>query len=248
MENEILSPELEINGVKITLCNEMIQLINDELNLTFTTLAGIDDLQQAFINNKEDIVYGKQIYSGYTSIKKLGYNIDNVNRTIYQVALKKPLTTQVEMTEDMEFAISFAINTMPDNVAVERKSLFKKWDDVLLGEELTQGERLVYNDGLWKVSKAHQKQEDWYPGADPTLFEQLDKEDHKGTLEDPIPVPDSVTTSGFTYIYGLYYLDAGNVYLCKRAGVDPSTMEGKEEKLFYYPSAVVGQYFELVGE
>ena len=57
---------------------------------------------------------------------------------------------------------------------------------------------------------------------DPTLFEQLDKDDHEGTLEDPIPVPESVTTSGFTYIYGKYYSWQDKLYLCKRGGVSKS--------------------------
>lgn len=83
-------------------------------------------------------------------------------------------------------------------------------------------------------------------GGGPTLWEQI-VEDHEGTLEDPIPVPDSVTTSGFTYVYGKYYIEGENIYLCKRGGVEnPEEMYGQEETLYYGPAAMVGQYFEIV--
>lgn len=72
-------------------------------------------------------------------------------------------------------------------------------------------------------------------------------EGNAGTLEDPIPVPDSVTTSGFTYVYGKYYIEGETIYLCKRAGVEnPEEMYGQEETLYYGPAAMVGQYFEIV--
>ena len=86
---------------------------------------------------------------------------------------------------------------------------------------------------------------DWYPGADPTLWTEI-VEGHAGTLEDPIPVPDSVTTSGFEYEYGKYYQEDDTVYLCKRGGVeDPESMYGQKEKLYFPPSALIGQYFVL---
>lgn len=66
-------------------------------------------------------------------------------------------------------------------------------------------------------------------------------------MEDPIPVPDSVTTSGFTYVYGKYYEENGIAYICKRGGVEnPEEMYGQEETLYYAPSALIGQYFEQV--
>ena len=67
------------------------------------------------------------------------------------------------------------------------------------------------------------------------------------TLEGPIPVPDSVTTSEFTYVYGKHYIEDGIIYFCKRAGVEnPEEMYGQEETLYYGPSALIGQYFEQV--
>ena len=105
------------------------------------------------------------------------------------------------------------------------------------------------DDKLWKCAKGHNKNTDYWPGKDPTLFEELDKDEHAGTLEDPIPVPDSVTVSGFTYIYGKYYIWQDVKYLCKRGGVaNPEELYGQEIKLNYTPDALIGQYFEIVEE
>ena len=142
--------------------------------------------------------------------------------------------------EELSVAITYASENIPDELALECKSIFDNWEDLAEGTEIKQGKRLNYNGGLWKCAKTHNKQSDWYPGAEGTLFEQLDAEEHQGTLEDPIPVPDSVTTSGFTYIVGKYYLSSdGKTYQCKRQGMS----DGEECKLYYDPSALINQYF-----
>ena len=105
--------------------------------------------------------------------------------------------------------------------------------------------RRNHNGKLWNLNKDHNKQADWYPGKDPTLWTEIVKW-HAGTKEDPIPVPDSVTTSGFEHEYGKYYSEGETVYLCKRSGVeDPESLYGQKEKLYFPPSAMIGQYFVL---
>lgn len=242
------SKDLTIGSIQITLCNELIQLINEELQLTFKSDAAIEDIRDAFLNNDQAITYDGQMYEGYRIIKEFGYTFDSKVQMIYKVLLAKEKEDE-GITPDIQFAIAYTASNIDDSVAIEHKSLFNDWDDISVGTELTAGLRLNYNDGLWKVAKAHKKQLDWFPGADPTLFEQLDKDEHKGTLEDPIPVPDSVTTSGFTYIYGKYYSYGAKTYLCKRGGVpDPESMYGEEAKLTYAPPQLIGIYFEEVTE
>lgn len=74
----------------------------------------------------------------------------------------------------------------------------------------------------------------------------MDTGEHAGTLEDPIPVPDTVTIAGMEYVYGKYYQEGDTVYLCKRGGVeDPESMYGQKEKLYFSPSAMIGQYFVI---
>ena len=141
----------------------------------------------------------------------------------------------------MSMRASF-LNEMPNEQAVEIPLMFTSWNDYADGYTFKVDERVEYNGGLWKVKKEHKKQADWYPGADPTLFIQLDKEQHDGTLEDPIPVPSSVTTSGFEYTVGKYYLEGEDIYLCKRQGMS----NGENIQLYFTPSSLVGQYFEKI--
>lgn len=99
--------------------------------------------------------------------------------------------------------------------------------------------RRTYDGSLWKLLQDHDKQESWYPGAAPTLWVQLDADQHAGTQEDPIPVPISVTASGFEYEVGKYYTWAGQTYLCQRDGME----SGTKIILYYPPSDLVGHYF-----
>lgn len=141
------------------------------------------------------------------------------------------------------------VNEIQDEQAKDIPYCYTPWNDYADGYEFTENkERVEYNGGLWKCKKTHKKQSSWYPGAEPTLWEQLDKENHDGTELDPIQVPDSVTTSGFTYIYGKYYIENGVTYLCKRGGIpdeQAEAMYGQSETLYFAPSALVGTYFEV---
>lgn len=156
-------------------------------------------------------------------------------------------TQEEEQQESVEKAITY----LSDEQALAVKDLYPLWDDDPEGYpykmENPKDTRRRYQGKLWKLKKDHNKQEDWYPGAEGTLWEEI-MEGHAGTLEDPVPVPDTVTTSGFTYVYGKYYIEAETIYLCKRAGVEnPEEMCGQEETLYYAPSAMAGKYFEKVG-
>lgn len=147
-------------------------------------------------------------------------------------------------------SVETAISYLSDEQALTVKDLYANWETDPVGYEYSMDNpldlRRNFNDGLWKLKKSHAKQVDWYPGADPTLWEQI-VEGHEGTLEDPIPVPDSVTTSGFTYIYGKYYSENEQIYLCERSGVpNPEGMYGQEVTLFFLPSSLIDQYFKTV--
>ena len=155
--------------------------------------------------------------------------------------------TQEELQKE---EIKMAVSYLSDSQAFTVKNLVPNWEDDPVGYEYSVDNpsdiRRNYNGDLWKLKKSHSKQVDWYPGADPTLWEQI-VEGHEGTLEDPIPVPDSVTTSGFTYIYGKYYSENEQIYLCERSGVpNPEEMYGQEVTLFFLPSALINQYFKTV--
>lgn len=160
--------------------------------------------------------------------------------TLYNAQLiaqqESQLRTMMERTQRMSFLVE-----LPDEEAVKIPLCYDSWNQFENGYTFKVDTRLEYNGNLWKVKKEHKKQQDWYPGADPTLFIQLDKDEHEGTLEDPIPVPDSVTTSGFEYVKGKYYLEDGLKYKMIREGME----EGETITLYYPPSQLLTSYFEL---
>ena len=65
-----------------------------------------------------------------------------------------------------------------------------------------------------------------------------------GTIDSPIKIPDDVATSGMEYEYGKYYMESGTTYLMDRQGMSI----GDAVILYFPPSALEGQYFEVVQE
>lgn len=131
-------------------------------------------------------------------------------------------------------AIKRLRETLTDEVALEYTILYPDWK---VGKEFVVGERVEFEDRLYKVITAHTAQETWKPNLTPTLFEPIDVV-NDGTLNNPI-----IAAAGMTYFKDKYYLDEtnGKVYLCIR---DDSN--GNGTVLHFIPSALVGVYFEEV--
>ena len=137
-----------------------------------------------------------------------------------------------------------AISYLSDEQAMTVKGLYQEYDPD--GKSYKTGDRAVQDNILYRCLQDHVSQPDWAPGLAPSLWVALESGEHAGTLEDPIPVPDTVTTSGMEYEYGKYYSEGNQVYICKRGGVpDPESMYGQKETLYFPPSQLIGQYFEL---
>lgn len=179
------------------------------------------------------VTYGTELQgeylSAYNSRVETGMRLlDN------SISASKAVQTQAKLS---------AVNNT-DEQALAVKGLYKDWNDDPDGYHYDvdnpEDKRRNYNGGLWNLNKSHNKQASWHPGADPTLWTEI-VEGHDGTYEDPIPVPDSVKTSGFEYEYGKYYLENGVIYLAKREGKE----DGEKEKLYYPPSELLEQYFVI---
>ena len=146
--------------------------------------------------------------------------------------------------EEMVSAYSrLAISYLNDEQALTVFPLYPNWEDDPIGYHYDinnpDDRRRRYGAKLWNLNKSYDKQADWFPGNDPTLWTEI-VIDHAGTKEDPIPVPISVTTSGFEYEYGKYYKENDAVYFCKREGEE----NGNKITLYYMPSSLIGHYFE----
>lgn len=122
-----------------------------------------------------------------------------------------------------------------DEQALKVKTLFDEWKT---GESVKVGDRRLYQDKLYKVIQEHTTQADWTPDKTASLWTVID-ESHAGTIEDPVPVPEQLTS--FEYEWGKYYLEDEKIYLCNRQG----GKVGDKYTLNHKPSQLAGQYFEL---
>ena len=184
------------------------------------------------------VEYGDELTGKY--LEKYNEKVSNTQSYIEKVISgKKAVVDQAKI----------ASLTNTDAQAVEVKGLYADWEDDPDGYaydvQNQKDKRRNFGGFLWNLNKNHQKQKDRFPGAEPTLWTQL-VEGYEGSYSDPIPVPDSVNVSGFEYEYGKYYIENELVYLCKRGGgLNPESMYGQKEKLYFKPSALIGQYFEI---
>ena len=220
-------------------------LTNQTLDEVITAFGDKSKTSKMTVSLSDDV--DGPTYEGYTELANSYAVKKDVQGYSNKISITLSMPEVVIDNEDVLVAVNYAVDNIPNDLALDCRSIFENWDEIANGTEIKQGKRLNYNGGLWKCARTHNKQSDWYPGAEGTLFEQLDAEEHAGTQEDPIPVPDSVTTSGFTYVYGKYYQEGSDIYLCQRGSVeDPESMYGQEVKLNYAPSALIGHYFVKV--
>lgn len=135
--------------------------------------------------------------------------------------------------------------TADDQTALAGKDLYPMFSDIV-GTVQKKGFRCRYEVNgqmnLYKLSCDDQTAdgtqilENWNPVDAQAIWTAIDIE-HAGTLEDPIPA-----AAGMEYEYGKYYIEGTTVYICQRAG----EAAGRKVTLQYLPSALVGQYFEIV--
>ena len=122
---------------------------------------------------------------------------------------------------------------LPDQLALKYSAMYPAWKE---GIAVEVGQRYQYGGRLYKVGQAHTTQADWQPDVTPALWTVIDVT-HAGSLADPIPA-----VSGMEYTKGLYYSEDGSLYLMNRQGMS----DGEKVTLYYLPSQLVGQYFEIV--
>lgn len=146
-------------------------------------------------------------------------------------------------------AIDNLAENVSDQVALKSKQFYRTWEELCNynnGEGFTAekaGFRFTYGDDLYKTVQPNQHFESqWVPGQGTSAIYTRIDEEHAGTMEDPIPVPEDVTTNAFVYVIGKYYKEGDKLYKCERDGDE----DGKEYSLTYPPSQLVDQYFTLV--
>lgn len=134
--------------------------------------------------------------------------------------------------------VPHTINTfnLDANTAIRCLSYHPTWEYLYKSSFKAEkkGYRFQHDGKLYEtVQPEFTFQEQWVPGADGTasIYSRVEWQ-HAGTVEDPIPVPNTVPPESFTYVVGKVYDEDGVLYLCK-FGDEP---EGTEHSFPYKPS------------
>lgn len=177
-------------------------------------------------------------YEGYTQLYQIAWSPGN----IYTVTMYKQETlpeVQAEVQAATVMVAQIQAQSLTDEQALTVKAIYPAWspDNVQYAVDF----KVLHEDTLYKCISAHTSQSDWAPGAAPSLWTAIESGEHAGTQEDPIPVPETVTTAGMEHEKGKYYSEGGKVYLMDREGME----DGEKITLYFAPSALVGQYFSV---
>ena len=178
-------------------------------------------------------------YDGYTEF----YRTEIYTGKIYGVVMYKQETLSEIQSAVQQAAVLVAqiqAQSLPDTQAITVKAIYPAWspDSVQYAVDY----KVLHEDILYKCISTHTSQESWAPRVAPSLWTAVETGEHAGSQEDPIPVPETVTTAGMEYECGKYYSEGGTVYLMDRQGMD----EGDKITLYFPPSALIGQYFSVV--
>ena len=179
------------------------------------------------------------IYENYENL----YSLTEYTGGILGVVMYKREDLPEVIAEVQNAAIlvaQFQAQNLDDTQALQAQAIFPAWsgDSVAYSKDYK-----VQHDGvLYKCAQAHTSQSDWTPGTAPNLWTAIADPANTGTEDNPIVVPDTVTTAGMEYQKGKYYSWGGKVYLMNRQGMT----DGDSVILYFAPDQLVGQYFEEV--
>ena len=102
--------------------------------------------------------------------------------------------------------------SLGDDEALEIKSIYPEWESCV---EYTTRKKARYKGKLYRCLQAHTSQDAWTPDVSASLWTVIDEE-HKGTVNDPIPYSGNMALE-----QGKYYEQGGVVYLCIRDSINP---------------------------
>jgi hypothetical protein len=117
-----------------------------------------------------------------------------------------------------------------DEEALGNIELFPTWQSKI-GVQVNQGDRLYFDDKLFKVLQTHTPQKDWRPDTTASLYVQVVLEGEQGTIDNPIPY-----SVNMELVLGNYYIENGITYLCTQALAAS----------YWSLSDLVGTYVEVV--
>lgn len=124
------------------------------------------------------------------------------------------------------------VTNQSDEEALNNIELFPTWRSKM-GQSVSVGERLYFDDKLWKVIQSHIVQESWKPDVAASLFVQVQIESQQGTKDNPIEY-----SLNMELIQGKYYVQNEILYLCTR----------NLSQSIWNLSDLVGQYVDIIND
>ena len=121
------------------------------------------------------------------------------------------------------------VSQQTDEEALDNIELFPTWQSKL-GVQVQQGERLYFDDKLFKVLQTHTPQDDWRPDATASLYVQVVADD-SGTESNPIEYQ-----LNMELVEGKYYTEDSVKYRCIRSLAQS----------VWHLADLVGNYVEVV--
>ena len=115
------------------------------------------------------------------------------------------------IVEKLKQLVQAQVAQQTDKEALGNIELFPTWQSKI-GVQVSQGERLYFDDKLFKVLQTHTPQEDWRPDTTASLYVQVIAESDAGTIDNPIAFDVNMEL-----VEGKYYTEDGVKYLCIRA-------------------------------
>lgn len=172
------------------------------------------------------------------------YRIEEYTGGILGVVMyqdEKTPEVQAEVQAAAVMVAQIQAQALEDEQALSVQAIYPSWSGA--GIDYAEGYKVRHNGTLYKCLRDHTSQAGWEPGVAPSLWAAIAGE-QAGTIDSPIKIPDDVATSGMEYEYGKYYMESGTTYLMDRQGMSI----GDAVILYFPPSALEGQYFEVVQE
>ena len=135
-----------------------------------------------------------------------------------------------EVVAKLKQLLQEQVSQQTDEEALDNIELFPTWISKI-GVQVNQGDRLYFDDKLFKVLQTHTPQEQWRPDATASLYVQVVIESEQGTIDNPIPFE-----LNMELIEGKYYTEYDVKYLCIR----------ELAQSVWHLADLVGNYVEVV--
>lgn len=221
-EMTIQSATARVDG---SLLIKTISATEEELRSTF---------QDAFRTKKMIITERESSVGTYENYTNLNALVKYTGGILGVVLYKKEDVPEVkkELQNAAIMVAQIQAQSLTDTQALAVRAIYPEWSGD--GEEYSKEYKVKYNDNLYKCIQTHTSQSDWAPSVAPSLWTALADPSATGTKDDPIPVPDTVTTAGMTYEKDKYYSWNGKMYRMTR----------EDTTLYFAPDALLGNFFE----